>query len=65
MVGAIGVIIGLYILLWGKAEDIVNVKEEIDPKLQKSTHGKQVDESLEKGSYKIDLEAPLLSDQSS
>ncbi|PON90715.1 Plant-drug/metabolite exporter [Trema orientale] len=65
LVGAVGVVIGLYILLWGKAKDIIEVKEEIDPKLQKSTQGKQVDNSLEKESYKIDLEEPLLSDQSS
>ncbi|EXB94908.1 Auxin-induced protein 5NG4 [Morus notabilis] len=64
LVGGIGVIIGLYILLWGKAEEIKETKEETDPKLQKS-EWKQVEESLEKDSCKSDLEEPLLSDQSS
>ncbi|KAL5538584.1 hypothetical protein UlMin_045493 [Ulmus minor] len=65
LVGGVGVIIGLYILLWGKAEDIVEIKEETDPKLQNNHEKKQVDGSLDKISYNIDLEEPLLSYQSS
>ncbi|XP_060973847.1 WAT1-related protein At4g30420-like [Cannabis sativa] len=70
LVGAIGVIIGLYILLWGKAKDIKNViKEEIhDPNLHKNTVHEQRkqhnidDDYMEKGSHQVDLEEPLLSD---
>ena len=65
LVGAIGVVIGLYILLWGKAKDTAENKEEIsNPKLQNSTDMKQVVDVLEKDCCKIDLEEPLLSDQS-
>lgn len=49
LIGAIGVIIGLYIVLWGKAEEVVDIKENIVPK------------SME---VKIDLEEPLLPDDS-
>lgn len=49
LIGAIGVIIGLYIVLWGKAEEVVDIKEKIVPK------------SME---VKIDLEEPLLPDDS-
>lgn len=67
LLGGIGVIIGLYILLWGKSEDVREKEEEMDPKLQKSTTDRwnQVDECLEKDTCKIDLEEPLLSDKSS
>ncbi|XP_062078540.1 WAT1-related protein At4g30420-like [Humulus lupulus] len=67
LVGGIGVIIGLYILLWGKAKDIkVVIEEETDPNLQNSTQErKQIDDVLEKGSYQVDLKEPLLSNQSS
>ncbi|XP_030509775.2 WAT1-related protein At4g30420 [Cannabis sativa] len=66
LVGGIGVIIGLYILLWGKAKDF-------DPNLHKNTsfHDQREqhiddddDQCLEKGSHhQVDLEEPLLSDQ--
>ncbi|GMN62786.1 hypothetical protein TIFTF001_031866 [Ficus carica] len=67
LLGGIGVIIGLYILLWGKSEDVREKEEEMDSKLQKSTADQwnQVDECLEKDTCKIDLEKPLLSDKSS
>lgn len=54
LIGAIGVIIGLYIVLWGKAEEVVDVKEKIVPK-------SMVNETEE---VKIDLEEPLLPDDS-
>jgi len=54
LIGAIGVIIGLYIVLWGKAEEVVDVKEKIVPK-------SMVKETEE---VKIDLEEPLLPDDS-
>lgn len=57
LIGAIGVIIGLYIVLWGKAGDVVDVKENIDPK-------SMANESDGKENYKIDLEEPLLHDES-
>ena len=65
LVGAFGVIIGLYIVLWGKAKDLEEIKQEMDPKLlNNQTKIIQVikDESSEK-TYKIDLEEPLLSDK--
>ncbi|XWS73163.1 hypothetical protein CRYUN_Cryun02cG0102100 [Craigia yunnanensis] len=33
LVGAFAVIIGLYIVLWGKAKDLEEIKQEMDPKL--------------------------------
>ncbi|KAK6235967.1 hypothetical protein SCA6_011304, partial [Theobroma cacao] len=66
LVGAFAVIIGLYIVLWGKAKDVEEIKEGMDPKpLNNQTKIVQVimDESSEKTS-KIDLEEPLLSDKS-
>ncbi|KAK7277102.1 hypothetical protein RIF29_18252 [Crotalaria pallida] len=33
LIGAIGVITGLYVVLWGKAEEVVHVTEGKDPKL--------------------------------
>ncbi|XP_058745206.1 WAT1-related protein At4g30420-like [Vicia villosa] len=67
LIGAIGVIIGLYIVLWGKAGDIVDVKEKIDPKLmanenEEVTH--LINDSCGKENYKIGLEEPLLHDES-
>ncbi|WJX85839.1 hypothetical protein P8452_68233 [Trifolium repens] len=52
LIGAIGVIIGLYIVLWGKAEDVVDVQEKIEPK-------SMVNETEEAYS-KTDLEEPFL-----
>ncbi|WJX85836.1 hypothetical protein P8452_68230 [Trifolium repens] len=58
LIGAIGVIIGLYIVLWGKAEDVV--KENIVPKLMPNER-----ESCGTRNCKDDLEEPLLADESS
>lgn len=59
MAGAIGVIIGLYVLLWGKAEDVTKIKEETFQKVYDES--KLVDDgSMVKTSYKINLEEPLL-----
>ena len=65
LIGAVGVIGGLYVVLWGKAKDfqVIN-KETADPELQndqKSTMKTSlIDEPLQT-SYKLDLEEPLLS----
>ncbi|KAJ4709445.1 WAT1-related protein [Melia azedarach] len=62
--GACAVIIGLYMVLWGKAKDIEDKKEEAGPKLQDDqTRTVQVivEEALDKKSCKIDLEEPLIS----
>ncbi|CAL0307051.1 unnamed protein product [Lupinus luteus] len=53
LVGAIGVIAGLYIVLWGKAKEIEEIKQEKQPNLQD-----------DKISSTIDLEEPLLSENS-
>ncbi|KAJ7979544.1 WAT1-related protein [Quillaja saponaria] len=62
LIGAIGVIIGLYIVLWGKAADHV----ERTPNLQDQVENVKitVDQSIEK-SCRIDLEEPLLSSNKS
>jgi hypothetical protein len=54
LVGAIGVITGLYIVLWGKAKDFDGRKQE----LQQSNI---VDDEI---SNRIDLEEPLLAEKS-
>lgn len=63
LIGAIGVIIGLYVVLWGKSKDLLESNEET--KLQIDEAGKvriSIDESSGKT---IDLEEPLLPDKSS
>lgn len=57
-------IIGLYTVLWGKAKDIVHVKEKIDPKLVVNETVEVTNESCGKSSCKIDLEEHLLADKS-
>ncbi|KAA3464084.1 WAT1-related protein isoform X1 [Gossypium australe] len=49
LVGAFAVIVGLYIVLWGKAKDVEEIEQVI------------VDESSDK-TYRTDIEEPLLSD---
>ncbi|XP_030935002.1 WAT1-related protein At4g30420-like isoform X1 [Quercus lobata] len=64
LLGAFAVIIGLYVVLWGKAEDLKEIKQEAVPKLQ---HDQEkmgqvlINESSEKKNSKVDLEEPLLS----
>lgn len=61
MVGAIGVILGLYAVLWGKAKDHV---DEGEPKLKlQSDDQAQTVKILRDDSCKIDLEEPLLCDK--
>jgi len=61
LIGAIGVIIGLYIVLWGKAEDVVDVKEKANPKsIVNSTEEIVANEYCEKRYSKTDVEEPLL-----
>ncbi|WJX88794.1 hypothetical protein P8452_70842 [Trifolium repens] len=58
LIGAIGVIIGLYIVLWGKAEDVI---EKTYPKsVVNVTHEIVDNESCGRTYSKIDLEEPLL-----
>ncbi|KAE8657951.1 putative Auxin-induced protein 5NG4 [Hibiscus syriacus] len=62
LVGALAVIVGLYVVLWGKAKDL----EEMDPKqLNDQTRVVQViiDESSDK-TGQVDLQEPLLSHKS-
>ncbi|XP_058746841.1 WAT1-related protein At4g30420-like [Vicia villosa] len=63
LIGAIGVIIGLSIVLWGKAKDVVDYKEKMDPK-SKANETEEVklviNESSEKEYSKNDLKEPLL-----
>lgn len=67
MAGAIGVVAGLYLVLWGKAKDLVEINEETEPKIRidcAHTVKLSVDGlSPEKlSSIKCDLSEPLLSD---
>ncbi|KAK4756989.1 hypothetical protein SAY87_007116 [Trapa incisa] len=59
MAGAVGVVAGLYIVLWGKAEDIRPVSGEV--KLPNAVKTAVYQNDLEKLACKIDLEEPLLS----
>ena len=65
MIGALAVIIGLYVVLWGKAKDLEEIKNEMHQQLQNDQSPVQllIDESTEKKNCKADLEAPLLSSQ--
>lgn len=67
LVGAVAVIIGLYVVLWGKAKDLEESQTVSNPKLQ-NNEAKNVrvliDESFNKTSCTIDLKEPLLPSQS-
>ncbi|XP_075658327.1 WAT1-related protein At4g30420-like [Castanea sativa] len=64
LIGGVGVIIGLYAVLWGKAEDLVEIKENANFQTDEASTVKtsKIDSS-EKTSWKIDLEKPLLTDK--
>lgn len=67
LVGAVAVIIGLYVVLWGKAKDLEESQTVSNPELQ-NNEAKNVrvliDESSNKTSCTIDLKEPLLLSQS-
>uniref|UniRef100_A0A0A0LK56 WAT1-related protein n=2 Tax=Cucumis sativus TaxID=3659 RepID=A0A0A0LK56_CUCSA len=59
LLGGVAVIIGLYIVLWGKAKDYAKVGAKLEkPSLDQK---EEVCESLERSTDQIDLEEPLLS----
>ncbi|KAK9274552.1 hypothetical protein L1049_021801 [Liquidambar formosana] len=66
LVGAFAVISGLYVVLWGKAKDLEEIKKETDSKEENDQ--KRIMEILiedpSKKTFKSDLEEPLLSDKS-
>ncbi|XP_057967104.1 WAT1-related protein At4g30420-like isoform X2 [Malania oleifera] len=67
LAGAFAVIIGLYVVLWGKARDLDEIKGQKDPKLRNDQSGMvkvSMDEYLDKINCKSDLEQPFLSDKS-
>ncbi|OAY32066.1 WAT1-related protein At4g28040 [Manihot esculenta] len=65
LIGALAVIIGLYVVLWGKAKDFKELKMEMHKKLREDesrTVEVIIDKSLEKKNCKADdLKEPLLS----
>ncbi|KAL9339457.1 hypothetical protein Peur_068472 [Populus x canadensis] len=64
LIGAVAVIIGLYIVLWGKAKDFIKEEGKVDPKLEideRQTVKITIEES--RGVEPV-LEEPLLSDKS-
>ena len=68
LIGAVGVIIGLYIVLWGKAGETLSIKDDTNLKIQFDhirIENILINQSLEKTRSKIDLEEPLLSDHKS
>ncbi|KAI8570181.1 hypothetical protein RHMOL_Rhmol01G0013500 [Rhododendron molle] len=66
MLGAVGVIAGLYAVLWGKAKDIQKeINVETDPKSQRDqTQEVKILVDHEALSCKFDLVEPLLTDKS-
>lgn len=64
LIGGVGVIIGLYAVLWGKAKDLVEIKENANFQTDEASTVKTSDvDNSEKTSWKIDLEKPLLTDK--
>ncbi|MED6157258.1 hypothetical protein PIB30_021760 [Stylosanthes scabra] len=65
LIGAIGVIIGLYIVLWGKAKEYEGMKQKRrQSNLEEGDDDENVIRSTNNGSSKIDLEEPLLTEKS-
>lgn len=67
LVGAVAVIIGLYVVLWGKAKDPEESQTVSNPELQNNEARNVrvlIDESSDKTSCTIDLKEPLLPSQS-
>ncbi|KAK4774903.1 hypothetical protein SAY86_009838 [Trapa natans] len=64
MAGAVGVVAGLYMVLWGKAEDVRPVSGEVKLPTNKLPHAVKIplgQNHLERLACKIDLEEPFLS----
>lgn len=64
MIGAVGVIGGLYVVLWGKAKDLKVINKETDPESQNDQKSSMKTDLVDETSYKHDLAEPLLSDKS-
>ncbi|KAL5773033.1 hypothetical protein ACOSP7_012650 [Xanthoceras sorbifolium] len=70
LMGACAVIIGLYIVLWGKAKDVKEIREGTDPLMLQNDQTCRVvqvsveESNSEKKSCNDHLEEPLLSDKS-
>ncbi|KAK6942371.1 EamA domain [Dillenia turbinata] len=65
VVGAIAVIVGLYVVLWGKAKDLEDTKKEMDQSDKTTTVQVLVDDSTKTTACicKKELEEPLLGDK--
>ncbi|KAK6942372.1 EamA domain [Dillenia turbinata] len=65
VVGAIAVIVGLYVVLWGKAKDLEDTKKEMDQSEKTTTVQVLVDDSTKTTACicKRELEEPLLGDK--
>lgn len=61
MAGAIGVIIGLYIVLWGKAEEYADINLKAKQQYE-DAHTLKADSII--NCEKVDLEEPLLCNKS-
>ncbi|KAK6127012.1 hypothetical protein DH2020_039248 [Rehmannia glutinosa] len=61
MIGGLAVIIGLYIVLWGKAKDRQDIREETSPMKKENDQTTLCTQVLD---CKIDLEEPLLPENS-
>uniref|UniRef100_A0A6N2M1N9 WAT1-related protein n=1 Tax=Salix viminalis TaxID=40686 RepID=A0A6N2M1N9_SALVM len=64
LIGAAAVILGLYIVLWGKAKDLMKEDEKVDPKLEIDRRQTVKITIEECRGVKPGLEEPLLSDKS-
>lgn len=64
LIGAAAVIFGLYIVLWGKAKDLMKEDEKVDPKLEIDRRQTVKITIEECRGVKPGLEEPLLSDKS-
>ena len=56
-------IFGLFVVLWGKAEDLEEIKQYGGDQGQNLNNINTVDESSDTTSCKIDLEVPFLTEQ--
>lgn len=65
LAGAVAVVVGLYVVLWGKAKDLKEIKLEMNSRDDSTRVVKILIDETSKQICKLDLQEPLLAEKSS